>query len=89
MSVVDYFHASVNNEGMDGYVSTTEAAQIIGCAQSRIRQLLIAKKLVGEKVGRDWLVQRASAEQYRGSAQGRGFPRGKTRTPGKPKGKKP
>jgi excisionase family DNA binding protein len=49
---------------MDGYVTTSEAAAIIGCNASRVRQLLGEKRLQGERVGRDWLVRKASAQAY-------------------------
>lgn len=50
---------------MKNHVTTSEAAEIIGCNASRIRQLMKAGKLRGERVGRDWLVDRKSAEEYR------------------------
>lgn len=49
---------------MKGYITTAEAAAIIGCNASRVRQLLGEKKLEGERVGRDWLVKKASAQAY-------------------------
>lgn len=52
---------------MEGYVSTAAAAKIIGCNDSRVRQLLRAKLVKGEKVGRDWLVSEASAREYAGT----------------------
>jgi excisionase family DNA binding protein len=59
---------------MDGYISATEAAKLIGCVDSRVRQLLRAKKLVGERVGRDWLVLKTSAEAYRDAGHKPGRP---------------
>lgn len=50
---------------MEGYVTTAQAARIIRCNASRVRQLLLEGKLQGEKVGRDWLVLEASAKAYR------------------------
>jgi excisionase family DNA binding protein len=52
---------------MTDFVTTSEAAEIIGCVDSRVRQLLRDKKLVGQRVGRDWLVSRKSAVAYRDS----------------------
>jgi excisionase family DNA binding protein len=52
---------------MTNYVTTSEAAEIIGCVDSRVRQLLRAGKVAGRRVGRDWLVDRASAERWRDS----------------------
>ena len=47
------------------YITTSEAAKIIGCVDSRVRQLLRDGIIAGERVGRDWLVERKSAEKYR------------------------
>jgi excisionase family DNA binding protein len=49
---------------MEGYVSSAVAAEIIGCTDGRVCQLCRAGKLTAEKIGRDWLVQKASAEEY-------------------------
>lgn len=57
---------------MEGYVSTAEAARIIGCVDSRVRQLLRDKMVEGERVGRDWLVKKDSAEAYATSDRKRG-----------------
>lgn len=71
---------------MEGYVSAAEAARIIGCVDSRVRQLLRAKKLVGERVGRDWLVEKKSAEEYAASERKRGpKPAGGAKKKGKKK----
>ena len=52
---------------MDKYVTTSEAAEIIGCVDSRVRQLLREGTITGKRMGRDWLVDRKSAERYRDS----------------------
>jgi excisionase family DNA binding protein len=49
---------------MGDYITTSEAAEIIGCVDSRVRQLLRAGTLDGKRLGRDWLVSRNSAEGY-------------------------
>jgi excisionase family DNA binding protein len=54
---------------MRDYIGSAEAARVIGCVDSRVRQLLRAGRLAGERVGRDWLVERTSAESYRDSAR--------------------
>ncbi len=56
-------HADIILE-MEGYVTTTEAAGIIGCVPRQVRQLLSEGVLKGERVGRDWLVFKESAEKY-------------------------
>jgi excisionase family DNA binding protein len=68
---------------MEGYVTTAEAARIIGCVSSRVRQLLRDQLIAGERVGRDWLVLKASAEAY-AAVEHRPGPKPKP-TPSKPK----
>lgn len=69
---------------MKNHLTTSEAAAIIGCNASRVRQLLGEGKLDGERVGRDWLVERKSAEEYRDTERRPGPKPGKR----KPKPKK-
>ena len=49
---------------MDEFITTSEAARLIGCNDSRVRQLARDKKVVGRRVGRDWLIDRASAQRW-------------------------
>lgn len=49
---------------MEGYISTARAAEVLGSDVSYVRRLLRAKRIRGEKVGRDWLVEEKSAEEY-------------------------
>lgn len=49
---------------MGKYITTARAAEIIGCVDSRVRQLLRAGTIAGERVGRDWLVDEKSARRY-------------------------
>jgi hypothetical protein len=60
---------------MDNLITSTVAAGIIGCDESRVRQLCREGLLKGQKIGRDWLVDRASAEAYRDRPAGKGRPR--------------
>lgn len=65
---------------MTHYITTSEAAEIIGCVDSRVRQLLRKAVLAGRRMGRDWMVDKASAERYAAAE----------RKPGpKPKAEKP
>ena len=66
---------------MKDHVSSKEAAALIGCTMGRIRQLCRAGTLKGERVGRDWIVLKSSAEAYRDSAKRKRGPKG-------PRGKK-
>lgn len=62
---------------MDKDLTTAAASRLIGCTDSRVRQLLRSGELAGRRVGRDWLVDRAAAEAYRDrpATGGRGRPR--------------
>jgi len=64
-----------------GYISSQEAATLIGVKDSRVRQLLIAGILSGKKFGTVWLVSRASVTKYALSDRKRGpKPKKKRRT---------
>jgi excisionase family DNA binding protein len=45
-----------------GYVSTAQAAAILGISTRRVRVLLKHGKLGGRKIGRDWLLNRREVE---------------------------
>lgn len=44
------------------YMTTSEAAEMLGVSDSRVRQLRIDGVLTGVKRGRDWLLDRQSVE---------------------------
>jgi len=70
----------------DNYCGVSEAAAIIGCTTGRVRQLLIAGKLVGEKyVDADnapWAVDRKSVAAYSKVVQKTGRPRNRISSAG-------
>jgi len=47
-----------------GYVTTGEAAKILGVDDSRIRQLLLSGTLRGKKFGHVWMVEQKSIDKY-------------------------
>lgn len=60
----------------EAYLSSAEAAAIIGCRIAQVRLLCRAGKLVAKQGakrarGHDWLVERASAEKW-AAREGRG-----------------
>lgn len=58
------------------YVSVPEAAEIIGCTDGRVRQMLRQGMLRAKKISeRAWLVLRKEAEKYAKTPQKRGRPR--------------
>jgi excisionase family DNA binding protein len=59
------------------WMSTEEAAADLGVTVSpgRVRQLLLAGQLRGEKLGRDWMIRRVHLERFKA------LPPGRTRRP--------
>ena len=45
-------------------IGTTEAAAILDVTTARVKQLLRARLLKGEKVGRDWRTTEAACRDY-------------------------
>jgi hypothetical protein len=56
-------------------IDTKAAARIIGCRDANVRILLIAGRIRGRKIGRDWWVDADSAKAYAESPQKTGRPR--------------
>lgn len=57
-------------------VSVSEAAEILGCTEGRIHQLLRAGTLPGKKLNeRAWAINRADIESLAETPQTRGRPR--------------
>jgi excisionase family DNA binding protein len=44
-------------------LTTTEAAERLGVSQARVRQMILAKQLTAEKVGRDWQIEERHLER--------------------------
>lgn len=60
------------------FLNVKEAAKIIGCHESRVRQMLSAGELEGFKINeKAWAVNRKSAEKMRDHTPQTGRPRGK------------
>lgn len=58
------------------FVTVTKAAEIMGCTPGRVRQMLRAEEIEGEKVGeRAWMVLRKAAEKHAQKPDGPGRPR--------------
>lgn len=67
-------------------MTTTEAAQVIGCSPGHVRYLVRAGRLRATRLpgpynqrGYAWDIKRADAERYRDTPQRRGYPRGQPR----------
>lgn len=48
-----------------GYIRVDEAAEQLGIPARTVRWLLLNKRLKGEKVGRDWLVDEKAVKAYK------------------------
>jgi hypothetical protein len=63
----------------DKFCGIIEAAEVLGCTAGRVRQLLQAGELVGEKYGdhanAPWLVERRSLASYAKKKPSTGRPR--------------
>ena len=57
---------------IEGYLTSKQASAKSGISQAHIRLLMETRKLVGLKVGRDWLVETASLEWYMANRPNRG-----------------
>lgn len=56
------------------YVTTKQAAVMLGVGQEHIRKLLIRSKVKGMHLGRDWLVFVPSLEKYMSTKSPKGRP---------------
>ena len=71
------------------WLSCEQAAILLGCTDSRIRQLLRSGGIAGRKLnGRAWLVDGASVAEYGRKPRGAGRPRGGQNTKGRTNGSK-
>ena len=50
---------------LEGYVSTAEASQILGCTQRRVQQLCREGAFERVWISERWLIKRASLEAYK------------------------
>jgi excisionase family DNA binding protein len=62
------------------YVTTRQAAEMLGVATTHINRLLIGEKIKGTKWGHDWLVFVPSLEKYLSNKSKRGRPTSGTPT---------
>jgi excisionase family DNA binding protein len=53
------------------FLTSKQAAAELGVSDSRIRQLLLAKQLRGERVGRDWMIKPDDLKSFKRPAMGR------------------
>ncbi len=60
---------------LEEYVTLPEAAQEIGITPGRLRQMLRAGELEGEKVGPVWVIPRSEVERLKNTPRTTGRPR--------------
>jgi excisionase family DNA binding protein len=59
---------SVLQEEIDifrGYMGTREAAEILGIGMARVRQLLLAGRLPGVKIGNTWIISEEAVFKFK------------------------
>lgn len=69
-------HSATDEMGSDlnQFVTTSEAAELLGVLTSSVDHLLYSGRIKGKKIGRDWLVYRPSLETYLDSKSNSGRP---------------
>lgn len=66
------------HEALSQYVTTKQAAEMLGVGQEHIRKLLNTGRVSGVKLGHDWLVFAPSIQKYTETRSKRGRPRSGT-----------
>jgi excisionase family DNA binding protein len=61
---------------MPDWITTQQAAELVGYTQRRVRQLATAGEIGARKFGRDWQVNRSSLLAYVRKTEKRGAKRG-------------
>jgi excisionase family DNA binding protein len=64
---------------MTKWITTAEAADIMGVTVSYVRQLARNDRIRARRWGRDWQIERRSAEAF--ERDSRGYPVGRPQTP--------
>ena len=69
------------SDNLSDYLTTRQAAELLGVDRTHINRLLIDGKLKGQKIGHNWMVFRPSLEEYQPPKELGGRPRlGKPQT---------
>ncbi len=63
---------------LNQYVTTDQAAELLGVLPSSVNHLIYNHKIQGIKIGRDWLVFRPSLESYLETKSTKGRPPSKS-----------
>jgi excisionase family DNA binding protein len=56
---------AVTEVDMSEYISTKEAAAIMGITESLVRRWAREGKIAGKRFGRDWQIEKAAANAYK------------------------
>jgi len=72
----------------EGWVDTRTAAELTGYTAAYMRQLALGDKIVARKVGRDWLIERASLLAYKARMERLGTEKHNPWRPGLAQGRK-
>ena len=52
------------SDSLSDYVTTKQAAELLGIRHDSVHHLLLAGRLPGKKIGSTWLVSKPSIEEY-------------------------
>ena len=61
-------------QALSGYVTTGEAADLMGMWNKSVRNLIKFGKIKALKVGRDWLIAKSSIAEYQKTKSAKGRP---------------
>lgn len=67
-----------DTESLSQYVTTLQAAEMLGVTRFQVIHLLTIKKITGIKWARDWLIYAPSVQKYLETKSRRGRPSSKT-----------
>ncbi len=66
--------ATMPSYDLTDYVTTPQAAELLGMKTTSVNHLLHSGRLLGIKLGRDWLIYRSSVREYVRSKSSKGRP---------------
>lgn len=69
----------------DGFVILSLASEQVGLSPERLRQLIVAGDLKGERQGRFWFVRESEVKRLKTEPRPKPGPRGPRRRPGRPR----
>ena len=62
--------------------TTAQAAEFLKLSEKRVRELALAGRLKGQRIGRDWLFEPEELKRFKKLDRPRGWPKGRPRWKG-------